>query len=91
MINWKAEDSLIEFWVEGNQYHLDVRPLLEKGGEPYPQIMEGVQQLSGDDVLVIHALFEPKPLLGVITGMGLDAKCERVEVEHWTMSISRPG
>jgi hypothetical protein len=89
MIGLKDDNPLIKFWSEGTTYHLDVREFLENGGEPYAFIMECVQQVSPGDTLVVHALFEPKPLLGVVRKMGLTAEASRADVEHWHVEITR--
>ena len=91
MISWNNDTPMIQFWSEGDTYHLDVREFLENGGEPYSAIMECVSQIDAPDTLVIHALFEPKPLIGVVRRMGLEADSHKEGVDHWTLSIRRTG
>jgi hypothetical protein len=90
MIVLHEEHSLVGFWHEAQVYHLDVRELLEEGGEPFVCIMDCVQQIAEGDTLVVHALFEPKPLVAHVERMGLQARCERIEPEHWTLTIRMP-
>ena len=87
MITWNHDHEGIKFWQEQNTYHLDVRPFLEKGGEPYQMIMDCVGQLAPSDTLLIHALFDPKPLRVVLSQMGLQAEVERKDKEHWVLMV----
>ena len=82
-------DPFVKFWQEARTYHLDVRELLDSGGEPYEIIMSCVLQIDAGDLLVLHAPFEPKPLMRQVRGMGLRARSARVDVDHWTLDISR--
>lgn len=87
MIDPRDTHPLVRFWSEGTTYHIDVRELLENGGEPYLYIMDCVNQLAAGDTLVVHALFEPKPLIAQMARMGLSAESGRVDAEHWTLAI----
>ena len=87
MITWNHGQETVKFWQEQNTYHLDVRPLLEKGGEPYQMIMDCVGQLAPSDTLQIHALFDPKPLRRVLGQMGLRVEGERKGEDHWVLTI----
>lgn len=55
---------------------LDVRPILKAGGEPFPEIMKAVSQLSGDQGLRLLANFKPVPLFAVMQKKGY-AHCEK--------------
>lgn len=68
-------------------HHLDVRPLLEDGGEPYSVIMSCVGQLETGQTLIVHALFEPKPLMRQVERMGLVSESEHVGPDHWALRI----
>ena len=89
MIVLDHSDPFVKFWQEDRTYHLDVRDLLENGGEPYEAIMSCVLQIDAGDLLVLHAPFEPKPLMRQLRGMGLQAGSARVGLDHWTLDISR--
>jgi N-dimethylarginine dimethylaminohydrolase len=88
MIALREEHPLIRCWSEGDAYHMDVRELLEQGGEPYVHIMDCVNQIGPGEALVVHALFEPKPLVAQIGRMGLQATSERVDEDHWALRIT---
>lgn len=90
MIEWHGDSPLIAFWHEGATAHLDVRPLLESGGEPYREIMSCVQQMSTEDRLVVHAIFQPKPLIRQLERQGFLLTIEHVGPDHWTLQVS-PG
>ena len=91
MIELREGHPLISLRSEGTTFHLDVRPLLENGGEPYVYIMDCVNQIGAQEQLVVHALFEPKPLVAQMVRMGLRAECARVDADHWTLTISVQG
>ena len=89
MIELNDVPAHVRTWSEGGTFHLDVRELLEQGGEPYVAIMECVHQIGPGDALVVHALFEPKPLIVQMQRMGLAARSERMDAEHWTLTITQ--
>ena len=91
MITWNHEDQPIKFWREQDIFHLDVRPLLEKGGEPYQFIMECVGQITPRDTLVLHALFDPKPLRRILGEMGYKVSGVHQGQDHWEVTIRSGG
>ena len=91
MIELRDAHPLIRTWSEGPTYHLDVRPLLEQGGEPYSHIMGCVGQLAAGERLVVHALFLPKPLVAQMQQMGYQAEAQRIDAEHWAVTIMTQG
>ena len=48
---------------------LDVRPILEKGVDPYHAIMDNLKVLADDETLLIINSFEPVPLLNKLKTM----------------------
>lgn len=88
MIEWHGESPLITFWHEGTTAHLDVRRLLESGGEPYREIMSCVQQIGAEDRLIVHAIFQPRPLIRQLERQGFRLTVERVEPDHWTLDVA---
>lgn len=68
---------------------LDVRPILDAGGEPFDTIMSAVDELGDDEVLVIHASFEPVPLEGVLGEQGFDHVAEELAEDHWRVTFTR--
>ncbi|MCC7110798.1 MAG: DUF2249 domain-containing protein [Deltaproteobacteria bacterium] len=49
---------------------LDVRPVLEKGGDPFRLIMETSKSLGAGEALHLIVGFEPRPLYAVMATMG---------------------
>lgn len=90
MVAPRDNHPLIRSWREGPTFHLDVRQLLEQGEEPYIYIMDCIQQLEPGEKLALHALFEPKPLMRQVGRMGYAIAVQRVEPEHWLMTIHMP-
>lgn len=54
---------------------LDVRPILDKGLDPFKDIMSRIKELKEDEVLLIINSFEPIPLYSVLGSKGF---------QHWT-------
>ncbi|MBI2570441.1 MAG: DUF2249 domain-containing protein [Candidatus Schekmanbacteria bacterium] len=88
-ISLERDYPLIELRQEGSVYHLDVRALIEQGGEPYPCIMSCVGQLDAQTELVVHAPFKPAPLVRQLERMGLESSAAHVGPDHWTLTIRR--
>lgn len=68
---------------------LDVRPVLEQGGEPFVQIMEAAERIQPGESLVLIAPFEPAPLYGVLGGRGFSHATERVAADEWVVRFTR--
>ncbi len=66
---------------------LDVRPIIDAGGEPFETIMNAVGELEDED-LVIVAPFEPTPLEGVLSSQGFSFEANEVEPGHWRTRFS---
>jgi hypothetical protein len=63
---------------------LDVRPVLEKGEEPFESIRYSLSKLDDDSSLVIVVPFEPRPLMKYVQRQGFS--CHHYEVsrrKHW--------
>jgi uncharacterized protein (DUF2249 family) len=61
----------------------DVRPLLQRGAEPLPEILKQVQKLKTGEGLIIIAPFLPSPLIERLGGQGFSSKVERGEAGSW--------
>ncbi len=62
---------------------LDVRPVLEKGGDPFTLILRTAQKLADDEALHLVVGFEPAPLYEVMKTFGREAHTEHEgEVVH---------
>lgn len=85
----EGDEVSVEFTANPPEFDLDVRPMLEAGGEPYQVIMHCVAQIAVGDVLRIHALFEPRPLLRQFERMGLQVDAQALDAEHWVVSVRR--
>lgn len=56
---------------------LDVRPVLEKGGDPFGLIMKTVATLAKGEALHLLVSFEPAPLYAVLGSQGLGHHTEK--------------
>lgn len=84
----KLRPSHAKYFLNNEEHHLDVRPVLENGGEPFSVIMEAVQQLEEAEILVVHAHFDPVPLKKQLQNMGFKELSTKVGDDHWTLTIS---
>ncbi len=55
---------------------LDLRPIFDKGGEPFPTIMDAVESLTEGEALHLIVPFEPKPLYRVLGSKGFASHTE---------------
>ncbi|GLV47251.1 hypothetical protein TJA_04240 [Thermus sp. LT1-2-5] len=91
-----AEESLLgtppPAWLSAPVgFHLDVRPILEGGGEPFPNIMAAVKEVGPGERLVLEVLFEPVPLYKVLAKQGFLAWCEQLGERHYRAHFYRQG
>jgi hypothetical protein len=61
----------------------DARPLLKRGTEPLPQILQRVQALKAEQGLIVLAPFLPSPLIELLRSQGFASKVERGERGSW--------
>lgn len=67
-----------------NQYQrLDVRPILERGEEPFSIIREHIARLQADEGLLLIAPFLPSPLIELLQGEGYQSKVIRDPRAGW--------
>lgn len=67
-----------------NQYQrLDVRPILESGGEPLTIIRERIARLQPNEGLLLIAPFLPSPLIELLQGEGYQSKVIRDPRAGW--------
>lgn len=62
---------------------LDVRPLLQRGEEPLPTILQRVRALTPDEGLVVIAPFLPSPLIELLGSQGFRSKVEPGDAGSW--------
>ena len=73
-----------------NQFRrLDVRDLIHKGVEPFPEIRKRVDALKSDEGLIVVAPFLPSPLIEKLTAEGFASKIERGKGSDWIIYLWR--
>ena len=68
---------------------LDVREMLQRGVEPFPEIHQRVSALKPDEGLIVVAPFLPSPLVEKLTGEGFSSKVERGSGADWMIYFWR--
>lgn len=73
-----------------NQFkRFDVREMLARGVEPFPEIHQRVSALKPDEGLIIVAPSLPSPLVERLTGEGFASKVERGKGADWMIYFWR--
>ena len=67
----------------------DVRGLLRKGVEAFPEIRQRVDTLKADEGLIIVAPFLPSPLIEKLSSEGFASKVERGSGADWIVYFWR--
>ena len=67
----------------------DVRDLLRKGVEPFPEIHSRVSRLQPEQGLLVIAPFLPSPLIERLGGEGFKSKVERGSGTDWMVYFWR--
>lgn len=91
MMCYEPEEAGVHFWIDdcdATRAHLDVREMLEDGGEPYAVIMECVQMLPAGQHLVVHALMQPRPLVQQLERMGYAIAVRHAGADHWEVDVA---
>ncbi|HSW29643.1 MAG TPA: DUF2249 domain-containing protein [Longimicrobiales bacterium] len=70
---------------------LDVREDLRSGREPFQRILHARQALAPDGVLRLRAIFEPRPLYGVLGREGFAHWTEQLADDDWRIWFYRVG
>jgi hypothetical protein len=68
---------------------LDVRELIARGEEPFPQIMTPVETLAPDEGVAVRAPFLPTPFIEALTSAGFSARPERHRDGSWQTFFGR--
>jgi hypothetical protein len=68
---------------------LDVRPLLAKGVEPFPEVRRRADALAAGDGLLVVAPFLPSPLIELLGSEGFESNVERGQGSDWLVSFWR--
>lgn len=73
-----------------NQFkRFDVRALLARGGEPFPEIRKRVDALKAEEGLIVVAPFLPSPLVEKLNSEGFASKLERGSGADWIIYFWR--
>ena len=67
----------------------DVRDLIARGVEPFPEIHQRVNALKPDEGLIVVAPFLPSPLVEKLAGEGFSSKVERGSGADWMVYFWR--
>jgi uncharacterized protein (DUF2249 family) len=67
----------------------DVREILSRGVEPFPEIRKRVDALKPDEGLIIIAPFLPSPLIEKLNSEGFSSKIERGGGADWMIYFWR--
>jgi hypothetical protein len=67
----------------------DVRDLLSRGIEPFPEIRKRVDELKPNEGLIVVAPFLPSPLVEILTSEGFASKVERGSGAEWLVYFWR--
>ena len=67
----------------------DARPLLRRGVEPLPAILERVEKLGLEDGLLLVAPFLPSPLIELLGSQGFVSKVECGDPGTWLVYFWR--
>ncbi|MDA8205406.1 MAG: DUF2249 domain-containing protein [Thermaerobacter sp.] len=67
---------------------LDVRPVLQAGGEPFEQIMAFVAELPPGEGFRLWATFKPDPLLSVLRAKGYQGDAQEVSPNNWAVDFT---
>lgn len=69
--------------------HLDVRPLLASGQDPFSQVMSMSARVPAGGFMVVDAPFDPAPLRRVLAGKGFTSQGRQVGPTHWRICWRR--
>jgi uncharacterized protein (DUF2249 family) len=69
--------------------HLDVRPLLASGQDPFAQVMSASAKVPSGGFLVVDAPFDPAPLRRVLAGKGFTSLGRQMGPGHWRICWRR--
>jgi uncharacterized protein (DUF2249 family) len=68
---------------------LDVRPLIQQGGDPFQEIMAITAKLKPGQVLEIDAPFDPVPLRRILSERGFAHHGQNAGPDHWRIRFLR--
>jgi len=88
-----AETAVSGDWFEQAESlsapHLDVRPLLASGQDPFAVVMSASAKVPPGGFLVVDAPFDPAPLRRVLAGKGFTSLGRQMGPGHWRICWRR--
>ena len=73
-----------------NQFkRFDVRDLIRRGAEPFPEIRKRVDALKPDEGLIVVASFLPSPFVEMLRSEGFASRVERGQGADWMVHFWR--
>ncbi|UEM18520.1 DUF2249 domain-containing protein [Skermanella mucosa] len=69
--------------------HLDVRPLLASGQDPFAHVMSTAARVPPGGFMVVDAPFDPAPLRRVLAGKGFTSLGRQLGAGHWRICWRR--
>ena len=81
--------STLAGFPDRRRTHIDVRDDIRQGREPLARILSAVRALGDDEMLVVRAPFEPRPLYDVLGARGFAHWTERRAADDWSVSFYR--
>lgn len=76
---------------EMKEMEVDVRPILAKGVEPFPEIMKAKAALHPGQAMKVLAPFEPTPLYAHFEAEGYRVKPRRLGADAWEIHFIPDG
>jgi hypothetical protein len=68
---------------------LDLRPMLKRDCEPFPEVIKRVEGLRPDHGLIVVAPFLPSPLIEKLASEGYGSKVEPLQGSSWIVYFWR--
>ncbi|HET9793285.1 MAG TPA: DUF2249 domain-containing protein [Thermoanaerobaculia bacterium] len=75
--------------MSGEPRVIDVRPILQSGGEPLDAILAAAETVAPGEALVVIAPFEPMPLYGLMRQMGFSRDVEELDGGGFRVTFTR--
>jgi hypothetical protein len=73
--SWLVEDRIVK--------RLDARPIIEQGGHPLGEVLEGVRDLNTGEIYQLTTPFLPAPLIERVVAQGFDHYSEKKTEDHF--------
>ena len=73
--SWLKEDHIVK--------RLDARPIIEQGGHPLGEVLEGVRDLKSGEIFELTTPFLPAPLIEKVVAQGFDNYAVKKAEDHY--------